>query len=188
MPKDFPITTEKFDKLLDWLDKDRSLAAVRYESIRMRLIRLFSCRGCFDSEDLADETINRVIRRIDELANSIQGNPVSYFYGVASNIYLEWLRDRRRFTELPPDTARKENETDDDGEHACLDTCLEELAIDDRALILDYYQGEISEKIQNRRQIAARMKISSNALQVKVLRLRTGIKRCLDDCMVKSGV
>lgn len=188
MRKDLQITSENFDRLLDWLDADRSQAAVLYESIRTRLIRIFSCRGCFDAEDMADETFNRVIRKINELKNSVD-KPVPYFYGVASKIYLEWSRDRRRFSELQPETAdgKEDGEPDDEREHRCLDRCLDELSVDQRSLVLEYYRGERSEKIENRRKIATGLKMSANALQVKVLRIRTALKACVNNCL-RDGI
>lgn len=186
MRKDLPITPENFEKLLGWLDPDRSRAAARYENIRVRLIRVFSCKGCFDAEDLADETFNRVTRKITDLSITIEGGPVSYFYGVASNIYLEWLRERRRFAELQPETADRsdcETANDDEGEQDCLEECLNQLPLEQHSLILDYYRHEKSEKIANRRKLADKLKMSANALQVKVLRMRASLKICVENCV-----
>src|SRR5689334_18556794 len=63
MNKDWVLSQEAFDALLDWLDSDREQAGIKYEDIRGRLVMMFAARGCVDAEDLADETINRVTQR-----------------------------------------------------------------------------------------------------------------------------
>ena len=45
------------------------------------------CRG-----ERTSEAINRVIRRADKMAESYVGDPAPYFYTVAQNLYLEYLR------------------------------------------------------------------------------------------------
>ena len=49
---------EMFDRFLFWLDPNREEAAIKYEAIRRKLIKIFTCRGCIDAEDLADVTID----------------------------------------------------------------------------------------------------------------------------------
>src|SRR6266571_4389824 len=92
MKTDWVLTQDAFDSLLDWLNADRVLAGKKYEAIRLRLIKIFTCRGCPEAEDLADETINRVTARVEEVANTYEGDPALYFYGVAQKLHLEYLR------------------------------------------------------------------------------------------------
>ena len=70
MRKDWFLSQEAFDALLKWLDSDREQAAMKYEDIRKRLIKIFTGRDCVEAEDLADETINRVVSKLDELEQS----------------------------------------------------------------------------------------------------------------------
>jgi hypothetical protein len=88
------LTKDSFDRLLVWLDQDRERAADRYEEIRIRLIKLFETRGCANCEDLTDDTIDRVARRVHEIAGTYEGNPALYFHGVARMVYLEYLRKK----------------------------------------------------------------------------------------------
>jgi hypothetical protein len=53
-----------FEKLLSWLDKDHNIAAEKYEAIRRRLIKILDHRSCFDSESIADETFDRVAKKL----------------------------------------------------------------------------------------------------------------------------
>ena len=64
MNQEPPWTPELFDLLLGWLDPDRERAADRYLKIQIRLIKIFTCRGCGDPEGLADITIGRVMSRV----------------------------------------------------------------------------------------------------------------------------
>src|SRR5690242_3335578 len=81
-----------FGELLDWLGPDPETAGQTYELIRHKLITLFRCRGCAVPEELADETINRVIRKLPQIKPDYHGNPIRYFYGVAKKVYKEYLR------------------------------------------------------------------------------------------------
>jgi RNA polymerase sigma factor (sigma-70 family) len=182
MTKNTSITQESFDTLLAWLDASRDVASQKYEKIRGRLIQIFSRRGCFEAEDLADETINRVTLKLPQVMGSYSGDPVLYFYGVAHNIHLEWLRKQRTVNHLPfTEINRKgsENET----EYECLETCLDSLPDSDRTLIVEYYRGEKSAKIEIRKALAKNLGYTVSALQVKAFRIRNGLKGCLQNCL-----
>src|ERR1041385_2060224 len=83
------INQEQFDRLLGWLDPDREKAGLKYESIRKRLIKVFVCRGSKTPEELADQTINRVVRKLPEIQAEYVGEAGHYFCGVGSNIFRE---------------------------------------------------------------------------------------------------
>src|SRR5580700_5918445 len=55
------LTRESLEVFLNYLDADRERAGEKYETIRQKLLTLFRCNGCWTAEDLADETIDRVI-------------------------------------------------------------------------------------------------------------------------------
>jgi hypothetical protein len=93
--KNWALTQESFDSLLAWLHPDREQAGERYESIRCSLIRFFSARGFSNPEELADETIDRVARKIDELVPSYSGDPATYFFAVARLVCMGLLPPRK---------------------------------------------------------------------------------------------
>src|ERR1044071_7899691 len=64
--RDWQLSTLALERFLASLDSDRDRAAERYEHIRTRLLRFFEWRGCAFPDECADETITRVIRKIDE--------------------------------------------------------------------------------------------------------------------------
>src|SRR5437868_5161996 len=88
--KDWTLTREAFEQLLAALDPDRERAGLRYENIRRKLIEFFEARGSNSPADNADETINRVARRLDE-GERVQ-DLSAYFYGVARLLLKETLR------------------------------------------------------------------------------------------------
>src|ERR1044072_6747769 len=101
MKNEWNLTQDAFDKFLTWLNPNREQAATKYEEVRRKLIKIFACRGCAEAEDLADETINRVIRKMQELIDSYVGDPALYFYGVARNVHLEYVRKSPPALPLP---------------------------------------------------------------------------------------
>lgn len=191
MKKDWVLTQDAFDKLLDWLDPDRESAGRKYEAIRLRLIKIFTCRGCSEAEDLADETINRVAARVSEVARDYQGEPAAYFYGVAQKVYLEYLRkSRAKQADVPVDSpiinpAIRTESFDDDIEpsYECLESCLEHLPTPNRKLVLEYYQQERKAKIDHRKLLASEMGIAVNALRIRAHRIRRTLEECVHTCL-----
>src|SRR5437660_7899310 len=141
MKKEWVLTQEAFDRLLDWLDADRDRAGKKYETVRLRLIKIFTCRGCTEAEDLADETINRVTAKVEEVAENYSGDPALYFYGVAQKVHLEYLRKRQTPQVTAPVLPPEETEE----EYECLERCIERLPPDYLRLVIEYYQQEKQE-------------------------------------------
>jgi len=191
MKKDWVLTQDAFDGLLDWLDPDREVAGRKYEAIRLRLIKIFTCRGCSEAEDLADETINRVAARVGEIATDYQGEPAAYFYGVAQKVYLEHLRKVKvKQAEVPLDSsfndpAMRKDRVDDDIEpsYECLEHCLEHLPSANRQLVLEYYRQERKAKIDHRKLLAAELGIAVNALRIRAHRIRRSLEQCVHICL-----
>lgn len=185
-----PVTQENFDALLNWLDLNREAAGEKYEKIRRRLIGVFRGRGCGQAEELADETINRVTLKLPQIAENYIGEPVLYFYGVADNIHHEWLRRQNKEGKVPlfSDNRTTENETEAgrETEYECLETCLETLPAAQRRLVVEYYRYKKIVKVEYRRKLAEESKISSNALQIKMHRLRALLHDCVRDCTAKK--
>ena len=116
------ITKELFDALLEWLDPDRDAAGQRYETIRAGLVRMFVSKGISDAGQSADETMDRVMKRLPEIRVNYVGDPAKYFHGVARNVVLESRRRKEVVTEVLPECLTKEF-----GESAtseCLSKCL----------------------------------------------------------------
>jgi len=181
MNKNWSLSQEAFDALLDWLDSDRELAGVKYEQIRSRLIKIFTGRGSIDPEELADETINRVTSKLTEIQNEFTGDRARYFFGVANKVHLEYLR---RKTPQPQsaltDAVRAELE------FRCLERCIAWLSEEDRDLLLKEYGAKGQTQADRRKALADELGISLNALRIRVYRIRTALKECIEKCIQDS--
>jgi DNA-directed RNA polymerase specialized sigma24 family protein len=187
MKKEWVLTQDAFDTLLDWLDSDRDRAGRRYEAIRLRLIKIFTCRGCHEAEELADETINRVIARVVEVASRYEGDPALYFYGVSQKVHLEYLRKAHsqsiNLPEGSQNTQAVDLTSDIEPEYECLERCLEQLPPNNRDLVLRYYQQERKAKIEHRKLLATELGIAVNALRIRAHRIRQALQQCVRDCL-----
>jgi len=180
---DWNISPEMFNAFLAWLDPNREKAGRKYEDIRRRLIKIFTSRGCSCPEDLADETINRVIVKVPEVVEDYQGDPARYCGGVARNVFHEYTRKRtvQAVQPKPDPPGAREQELD------CLDKCLEEIPADNRTLILRYYEGEKGSRIQNRNEMARALGTEPNALRIRAHRIRTVLQQCVGDCLAQGA-
>lgn len=171
------------ERLLALLDADPARAARRYQQFRRRLIRLFEWRGARFPEDLADETVSRVARRLEDGVEIRSDDPFRYFCGVAHMVFKEVLRERKRDRVLQdpaswPPPAAGEAEAEDE-RMLTLHECLQRLEEDQRSLILAYHEGERRERIENRRTLAENLDIELNALRIRVHRIRSKLERCV---------
>jgi DNA-directed RNA polymerase specialized sigma24 family protein len=182
MNKNWVLSQQSFDALLDWLDSDREQAGVKYEDIRHRLITIFTGRGCFDAEDLADETINRVISKLKEIGSEFTGDRARYFYGVANKVQMEYAR--RKAPPVPPASITDSNRAE--VEYRCLENCISQLSEENRELVFQYYQGEGRAKIEQRKALAERLGIGLNALRIRACRLRASLQECVEKCVERE--
>jgi len=172
-----------FEQFLCWLGPDAEAAGRKYESIRGRLIMMFRARRCVFAEDLADATIERVARKLTDLSIGFTGDPALYFYGVAKRIYLEYQRKIAIEHKRSASLGVVQNDNPDLEEMLDqLDEALSTISRSDRELILKYYSGDEKNKI-NRRTLAKQCGIGSNALRLRVFRIKKEIK----NYMMQSG-
>lgn len=191
MKNQWVVTQQDFDRLLSWLDADRESAGSKYEKIRVRLIKIFTCRGCCEADYLADETINRVTAKLVEIAESYSGDPALYFYGVAQKVHLEYLRRKPPAQESAQpgrepggQTAWPSEPVDDvEQEYACLERCMANLPPANRLLVLEYYQEEKRAKIDHRKKLADQLGIAVNALRIRAHRIRSQLQHCVESCL-----
>ena len=194
MSKRWELTGEALDGLLTWLDPDREQAGRQYEHIRKSLIKIFAWRGCAEAEDLADETINRVARKVPEIASTYEGNPALYFYGVGRRLFLEYQKQQQlRRAPQEPDAESAAAAIEEEASaaelerrHECLEQCLQKLSGSNRELISDYYQRDMQTKGDSRSEQARRLGVSAGALRVRAHRLRAALLDCIRDCLAKG--
>lgn len=173
-----------FDQLLAWLDEDRELAARKYEAIRLRLTKIFSARGCTVAEELADDTIDRVTKKVSAIADGYEGDPAIYFYGVARIVFLEFTR-KPVTNELPLHLA-DHNKTENDElerQDECLEKCLKKLPAGQKSFIIKYYKRTKTEKIKNRLRMMEEFEITAETLRVRAFRIRDKLQKCVFTCL-----
>ena len=179
------LTQEAFDQLLVAFGGDRESAGQKYLEIRNNLTRFFEWRGCAFPDDHADETINRMAKRVAEGEEIL--NHSGYAMGVARMLLLEINKGRQReqsaLAEIATAPDVYDPGADDEDRLHCLRNCLQTLSQDNRELILQYYQGEKGEKIGNRKKLIERLGIPVNTLRMRALRLRERLQSCVEECL-----
>jgi DNA-directed RNA polymerase specialized sigma24 family protein len=165
-----------FYELLNWFDPDTETAGRHYELIRQKLITLFRYRACVFPDELADETINRVARKLPQIKHNYVGSPARYFYGVAKRVYLEYIRAKPVRKLLPTPVV----EEDVEGLFQRLDYALSRLEQADRELVLSYYQGDGQSKIAHRKNLADQLGVNLSTLRTRIHRIRFQLRSYLE--------
>jgi len=192
--KDWVLTQGAFRRLLEWLDEGEDSGGQRYLEIRRRLALYFDRKNCLAPDELADETLNRVARRLEEEGTITSVAPAHYCYIVARFVFLEYLRKPAIEELLPEGGARfgaigaadgddRQDEREKERWRECLTRCVQRLKPDHRELIVGYYSGEQRVKINNRRALAARLGITMNALSIRACRIRDKLEACVRKCV-----
>jgi DNA-directed RNA polymerase specialized sigma24 family protein len=185
------LTQLAFTRLLAWLDDGDDSHGERYLEIRRRLVAYFDRRNRPSSDELADETLNRVARTLEDAGVINTRPPARYCYVVAKFVLLEDFRRERKHTSLdavwPIAAARGAADADEaqaiqNERLDCLDRCLDELKPGQRDLIVEYYAETRRLKIERRRDLAQRLGISMNALGIRACRIRDALMACLATC------
>ena len=178
------LTASALERLLARLDADASRAADAYEALRLALTRFFDWRGAHFPDECADETLNRLARRLDEGAEV--GDLRGFALGIARLVLLERARSpQARHDELDEQTLPAAAPAALDGHphlHDCLEACLASLEPDARTLILEYYQDQRRQKIERRVRLASQLGLTANALRSRAQRVRDWLERCVRAC------
>jgi len=195
LKKDAGLTQASFDLLLSCLGPDRESAADTYVKQWRALFDYFAVRGAEAPELLADETFDRVARRLTQGQTIFTASPANYFYGVARNVWRESLAKTGVVTQLTDEAASRLVSSSTPHELmleslatgvserrlAHLEKCLAQLSAEDRDLVVSYYCGIGGAKVRNREALALRLGVSLDSLRHRVARLRTKLVRALSN-------
>ncbi len=188
--KDRPLDAESFNRLLDWLDGGINSEGRKYLEMRRRLVAYFSRKNCLAPDELADETLNRVARRIQEVEFTKGEKPARYCYIVARFVFMESLREGERKRSLHHELARqwhssRGSEADAIRERmlACMQQCIDQLGSAKRELILGYYAGDERQKIASRKRLARSLGMTMNAVSIRACRIRDELEDCVRHCL-----
>lgn len=197
LKKNWLMTESAFVQFLNWFDEGVDSGGEKYLEMRRRLVSYFDRKNCLLPDELADETLNRVARRLEEEGSIINVSPAHYCYIIAKFVFLEYLRRTEHgqvsIDELsplsdtalsPPAISERNEETDREEKRLnCLEHCLKDLEQNNREMIIQYYQGEQRAKIENRRALAEASGITMNALSIRACRIRDRLEACLSSCL-----
>jgi len=193
--EEITLTQVAFTRLLEWLDDGADSGGETYLEMRRRLVAYFDRRNRPAPDALADETLNRIGRTLEKSGAILTRPPARYCYVIARYVLLEDLRRER--LHVPFDDVRGANGVDlgrtasadaasaQERRFECLDRCLLKLKPEQRHLIVDYYSEAQRQRIDCRRDLAARLGISMNALGIRVCRIRGALETCVDACCKK---
>jgi len=140
------------------------------------LRRFFQSSGMPEPEDAAQEAIARLIEKSRE---KIVDDPEAYLKGIARNMVREHYK--RPAPEIihpgaPPDPI-------DERLLKCLERCEKKLLNPaERKLLRDWYRGEGTGKLKDRRRLAEEQGITPDTLKTRVYRLRQKIAPCVRKC------
>ena len=185
------LTQESFDLLLSWLHPVRDEAGQMYVKIRAHLVRNFASHGCSIPERLSDITMDRVAKKVPEIIDKYVGEREPYFHRVGYYVLREHFARTIEEVELDPDLPIIEPDENENEElepyFQCLEKCMAQLAAEKRDLIRKYYRGDKATKIRLRKELAASLNIDLNALRIKALRIRRGLRKCTYECLQKMA-
>jgi DNA-directed RNA polymerase specialized sigma24 family protein len=192
---DDTITPRAFRRLLNWLDEGMDSGGQKYLEMRRRLVAYFDRKSCTTPDELADETLNRVARRLEAEGVIESDTPARYCYIVARFIFMEHLRASKKDAALLDDMRRQPGSNNVPSSEAgadkeikekmlnCLEQCTGKLEPLSRELITRYYVGKERVKIENRRALAEELGISANALSIRACRIRDKLEACVRRCV-----
>lgn len=177
--------------LLDALGPGSADAGAAYEELRERLIRFFRWNNCLFSEDLADTALDRLAEKLAHGDEPIL-NPARFVAGIARMVLLEQYaqqnREKKMLSFLSWFQAIRGEQNEDRQQHEdALDSCLERMSPENRALLERYYSGDAGERIRNRQALANELGIAMNALRNRALRLRAQLEKCTARYLARSG-
>jgi DNA-directed RNA polymerase specialized sigma24 family protein len=184
-PKPYDIKPEDWENLKKLLGPREEDFVERYKDIEQKLVRFFTWKGSVVPDELAFVTLSRVAKKCKDLPNPFEDDPLAYCYGVAKNVFLESIREPRWGLPAPaPDPPEVKEAMQE-----CLDQCMTKtLKPEERKLIVDYYRGERGGKIRARKKMAEVLEMTTNALRIKIHRIRERLGVCVLECAEAKGL
>lgn len=183
-----PLTPENFERLLLYLDPDREKAGELHELLWQKMREFFAARGSLCTEDLADEAMSRLAKKISEGEEILDVN--KYSFGLARLIWLESLRRPENkhvsFDEAPVLLSGASDFLLTKEENTCFVYCLGQISKEEQTLITEYWDHDEEMHYEARKQQAEKLGISSTALRIRISRIKKKLDDCLENCR-KNG-
>jgi DNA-directed RNA polymerase specialized sigma24 family protein len=170
-----------FAALFQLLEPNARSIEEGFQWCRFKLFKFFDWRNCDDAEDLADETIKRLITNVRAGHQILTDNPYSYVYGIAMNVCKEYWR-RKKKNPVVIDIDGVADLTVPIVDADCKRHCLEQLPKEKYELLIRYYLDP-----EEREALAREQQGTLNALRLQIYRIRSGLRDCFKDCQKHSG-
>lgn len=139
-----------------------------YLQIRKRLVFYFRQRGAVDPEELADETLFRLVNRLKagvEITTSLG----AFSYGIAANVLSEWRKQPVPEDLPPPELTPETNNGLGAEKRVYLRQALNLLPIEEARLLARYY-------LEDPEEVARDLGIEVSALRVRISRIRSRLR------------
>src|SRR5581483_3222464 len=187
MKNKWTLTPDGFNRLLAWLAPDREEAARKYEEIRKKLIFYFTTRGLSGPEELADETFDRVARRLESGTMNYSGDPVRDIIGFARYVWLEEVNKLKPEPIENLDILPSPRPVNSEIWFRCFDQCMAGLTENSRGFLTRYFQEQGDDKIMTRQRLADELGISLANLRIRVCRMLRPVRECFSACIEKES-
>lgn len=180
--------SEHLALLLARLHPDPERAGEEYEVLRQKLIAYFQFRGCHTPEDCADVALDRVAQKLAE--GEEVANITAYSYGIAKFVLLEYRkRPDRNSDELDSSLPSPGNILDDIQKRErmnCFTRCLKELNPEEARILRLYWDHDEKSNRDARRELAEELGITSTALRLRIMRIKSRFIPCYEKCAENS--
>jgi len=168
------IADQDFDDFILRLDPACTDLKSGYRRLRLKLVKFFAWRRCDDPETLADETIARLAGRI--IAKEEIRSEWAFVYGVATNVFREYFRDKGKQEKLTNALTDLETISHQLDINDCQRQCWNQLERKKQELLKKYYDEE------HRDILAKSLGVTLNALRLQIHRIKSELKDCYEDC------
>jgi DNA-directed RNA polymerase specialized sigma24 family protein len=168
------IDDQDFDDFILRLDPACTDPKDGYKRLRFKLIKFFAWRRCDDPETLADETIARLAGQI--IAKKAIRSEWAFVFGIATNVFREYLRDKRRQEKLENALTDVEIPPHQFDVNDCQSQCWNQLERKKQEILKKYYNEE------HRDTLAESLGVTINALRLQIHRIKCEFKACEEKC------
>jgi DNA-directed RNA polymerase specialized sigma24 family protein len=149
-----------------------------YRALRTKLVTYFDRRRCPSSDDLADETLGRLIKIA---ASREVGNLDATAFAIAKNVFHEWLRQSGRFSPLD-DEPGADPPPGSETSRFIAQTVIRELNSAERDFLEEYF-------IEGKRakDLASEMGTTAIAVRGRIFRLRQRLEESVGQLLARGA-
>jgi DNA-directed RNA polymerase specialized sigma24 family protein len=153
-----------------------------YARLRRCLIMFFERRGCLTADILADDCFARLAASMK--SGWKPANLRNYMFGIAGNVYLEYMRSpERSWEEVPANMSGDSNAPAAEDSRLIANVVVGRLSPEERELLESHYLDKVSWK-----KLAGGTGLTQEGLRVRVMRLRNRLLEDFGDQLNSIGL